>query len=292
MVRSESEIGQFLKARRSVLTPSRVGLPYGVNRRRVRGLRREEVAQLAGVSVDYYTRIEQGRGTGASVDVLEALADALRMSPDERGYLHNLAGHLPRRAAGTSAALAEDRCSPPEAPRPRVRPELRHLIEAMDRVPALVLGPALDLLAWNGIAGRLWPALGDLPEAELNLARMVFLHPEAADIHLDADTMRREIASKLRAESGRNPDEPRLCGLVMRLRRESATFAELWEAREVLEIPHGTHRLRHPWLGELELHFEKMALPTDSGQTLLSYAAEPGSPSDEALRSLAAADSA
>ncbi|MFC4564760.1 helix-turn-helix transcriptional regulator [Nocardiopsis mangrovi] len=287
MMHSEAELSLFLKARRAALAPEQVEVAPTLNRRRVRGLRREEVAQLAGVSVDYYTRIEQGRGGAVSAEVLGALADALRLSDTERAYLSNLAGRHARRSA--AAPGAEGACAPPAVPRPRVRPELRALLDAMERVPALVMGSALDLLAWNEPLGRLWPGLDLLGDDDLNLARLLFLDPRAADLHLDVGVLRREVVAKLRADSGRDPDEPRLCGVVRDLRDGSAAFRRLWEEREVREQPHGIHRFRHPRAGVLSLYFEKMPLPADPGQTLLTYTAEPGSPSGERLRLLVTA---
>ncbi|MFI6579388.1 helix-turn-helix transcriptional regulator [Nocardiopsis sp. NPDC050513] len=284
MVRTDTEISQFLKTRRSALSPREVGLPEGVNRRRVRGLRREEVALLAGVSVDYYTRIEQGRGNGVSASVLDAVADALLLTGDERAYLHNLAGRTPHRTGGADGA-----CVPPAVPRQAVRPELRQLIGAMDRVPAVVLGRGLDVLAWNRLLARLWPGLDDLPDEELNLARSVFRDDWTSALHDDLASIRRDVVAKLRADTGRDPEEPRLCAVVMDLRRENAHFEELWQAREVRERPHGTHRLRHPWVGELTLDFEKTVLPADDGQVLMTYSAAPGSVSEERLALLASA---
>ncbi|MFW5416472.1 helix-turn-helix domain-containing protein [Nocardiopsis sp. CNT-189] len=286
MVQSAAELSLFLKARRDALAPEDVGLPGGINRRRVRGLRREEVAQLAGVSVDYYTRIEQGRGGAVSDEVLQALARALVLSADERRYLRNLAGNAVRRS--TRAARPAEPCTPPEVPRQTVRPELRALLHAMAGVPAAVLGRGLDILAWNPMMGRLWPGLGDLTEAELNLPRLLFTDPGTAALHADADLLRAEVVARLRADTGRDPEEPRLCAVVTGLQRTSALFRELWEAREVKEAPHGAHRLRHPQVGELTLYFEKLPLPADPGRFLLVYAPEPGSVSEERLRLLAA----
>lgn len=273
------------KARRNALSPKEAGLPGGGGRRRVPGLRREEVAQLAGVSVDYYTRIEQGRGGAVSAEVLNVLASALQLSETERAYLHNVAGQLPRRAPGTPAA--GHTCEPPDTPRQSVRREVQFLIDAMEAVPALVLGRGLDLLAWNRLAARLWTDITTLPPEELNIARLVFLRPHTAALHLDLEGMRHEVTAKLRADSGRDPQDQRLCRVIADLRRDSPQFRELWEAREVREQRHGTHRLRHPLAGELELCFEKMPLPDAPEQTLLTYTAAPGSVSNERLRLLA-----
>ncbi|MBV2366990.1 helix-turn-helix domain-containing protein [Streptomonospora nanhaiensis] len=281
MVHRDDELGRFLiRARRAALTPERVGLPAGVNRRRVAGLRREEVALLAGVSVDYYTRIEQGRGRAVSPEVLHALADALRLNRDERAYLDNLAAHLAR-------PRTDPGCAPPDAPRAAVRPELHALLNAMTGVPAYILGPGLDLLAWNRMGALLWPGIEDLPEAHLNIAHLVFLDPGSAALHADASALRRDVTARLRADTGRDPDDPRLCAVVQRLRRASPEFRELWETHLVEENPHGTHTLHHPEAGALTLHFEKLPLPADPGQVLLTYSAAPGSADERALRALA-----
>ncbi|MBB5999875.1 transcriptional regulator with XRE-family HTH domain [Streptomonospora salina] len=290
MVRAEAEIGLFLKAHRDALSPEDAGLPDGGSRRRVPGLRREEVARLAGVSVDYYTRIEQGRGGAVSAEVLDVLAGALQLSESERVYLRNVADRRARRPRGApcSAQAGEE----PEMPRQSVRREVRFLIDTMEAVPALVLGRGMDLLAWNRMAERLWPGIGAVPPEELNIARLVFLHPHEAGLHLDPEGMRHDVAAKLRSDSGRCPQDLRLCRVIADLRRDSPRFRELWEAREVREHLHGSHRLGHPAAGELELYFEKMPLPDARDQILLTYTAAPGSVSDERLRLLASAGAA
>ncbi|WP_017623029.1 helix-turn-helix transcriptional regulator [Nocardiopsis chromatogenes] len=285
MAHSLSDLSRFLKSRRAAVDPAQAGVHPTVNRRRVSGLRREEVAQLAGVSVDYYTRIEQGRAGEVSEEVLDALAGALRLTGDERSYLFNLVRHAgPPFAKGADGH--DELCIPPTVPRRRVRPELRELLDSMEGVPAAVLGTGLDLLAWNGPLSLIWPGVDDLPEPELNLARMVFLNPDTANLHGDAETVRRDIVAGLRAAVGRHPDEPRLCAVVVELRRGSARFRELWESHLVAERVHGTHTFRHPRAGELSLRYEKLPLPADPGQTLLLYSAAPGSPAEEGLRRL------
>ncbi|MCN9241201.1 helix-turn-helix transcriptional regulator [Streptomyces sp. RY43-2] len=283
MVDARSELGPFLKGRRAALSPSELGLPEGTNRRRVRGLRREEVAQLAGVSVDYYTRIEQGRATAVSAEILDAVAGALRLDADERRYLHNVAARPTGGSAGEGGV-----CTPPPVPRQRVRPQVRALLDGLGATPALVLGRGLDVLAWNRALGLLWPLLEEVPEDRLNLALMMFLEPAAGRLHADQEAVREQLVAGLRAASGRTPDEPRLCAVLLELRRLSPRFRELWEARAVAEKRTGRHRLRHPAVGELELGYEKLILPAtgggDEGQELMVYVAEPGSPSEAALR--------
>ncbi|MFG3099748.1 helix-turn-helix domain-containing protein [Streptomyces sp. NPDC048182] len=278
MVDAHSELGPFLKGRRSALSPAELGLPEGAGRRRrVRGLRREEVAQLAGVSVDYYTRIEQGRATAVSAEILDAVAGALRLTADERRYLHNVS----RRPHAEGGA-----CVPPPTPRQRVRPQVRALLDGMDPTPALVLGEGLDVLAWNRALGRLWPLLDGLPEERRNLALMMFLEPAAEQLHADAEAVREQLVAGLRAESGRHPDAPRLCAVLLELRRLSPGFVALWEDRAVAEKRTGRHRLRHPAVGELDLGYEKLVVPGEGqdDQVLMAYVAEPGSRSEAALR--------
>lgn len=283
MVDVRSELGPFLKGRRAALSPTDLGLPEGANRRRVRGLRREEVAQLAGVSVDYYTRIEQGRATAVSAEILDAVAGALRLNADERRYLHNMAIRRPGGSAGPGRV-----CVAQPVPRQRIRPQVQALLDGMGSTPALVLGKGQDILAWNRALGLLWPRLEEVPEERRNLALMMFLEPAAEQLHADADAVREQLVAGLRAASGRDPEEPRLCSVLLELRRRSPRFRELWEARAVMERRTGRHRLLHPAVGELELGYEKLIIPAvgdgDDGQELIAYVAEPGSPSEAALR--------
>lgn len=266
-------ISSFLKSRRGALDPETVGLPPVLNRRRVPGLRREEVAQLAGISVDYYVRIEQGRATGISAPVLDAVARALRLTGDERAYLGNLADpSFPEGAV----------------PVPVVRPEIQRLLDAMDRaVPAFVVGPALDYLAWNRLGAHLAYDLESLPPEERNAALLVFLHPDSRALHPDWDEVAAETVAAMRAETGRHPCHPRVKGVLMRLLDHSPEFRALWDAQQVREKLSGIKRIRHPDVGELELRYETFALTTDEGQTLCTYTVDPGSPSHVALLSLA-----
>ncbi|WKX71110.1 helix-turn-helix domain-containing protein [Streptomyces sp. XD-27] len=297
MVFSEPEINAFLTSRRAALDPGSVGLPEGVTRRRVRGLRREEVAQLAGISVDYYTRIEQGRAHAISDSVLDAVARALRLTPAEHTYLRNIT-QIRRRGPGGSGGAGGGAgegcraCTVPlagEGPaRPRVRPQVRQLLDALDdTVPAFVYGPAMDILAWNRLAGRVAFDLATTPEAERNAARLVFLHPDARDLHPDWEQLAEETVAALRAEAGRHPEDPRLCQLVGELLERSDDFRRHWEAQAVTERTHGTKRIRHPEVGELRVTYEVLLLPTDEGQMLCTYTAERGSGTERALRALA-----
>ncbi|MGW7079279.1 helix-turn-helix transcriptional regulator [Streptomyces sp. NPDC054866] len=275
---AEPEINAFLKARRAALDPAEFGLPSGGTRRRVRGLRREEAARLTGISVEYYTRIEQGRGGNVSPEVLDALARGLRLTAAEHEYLRNVA----HRAAHGGAARRQVREEPQV-----VRPGLRVVLDSMEGVAALVYGRAMDVLAWNRPGGRLGCDFAQLPPEERNIAKQMFLHPDAEATHPEAAQIRREIVAVLRAEAGRTPDGERLCVVIGELRERSPEFARLWESQEVEEKGHGIKRVRHPEYGLMELHFQALRLPPpDEELTLLLYAAEPGSSSHAALLAL------
>jgi transcriptional regulator with XRE-family HTH domain len=276
---AEDEITPFLKARRAALDAAALGLPAGVTRRRVRGLRREEVAQLAGISVDYYTRIEQGRAHAISDSVLDAVARALRLTSDEHSYLRNIT--QPRRRT------SDAECAAVPSPRPAVRQQIRELLEAMeDSVPAIVHGPGLDVLAWNRAAARLSFDLDALPESELNAARLTFLYPEAKDFYPDWADIAEDTVAGLRAEVGRNPDDPRARQVICELSTLSEEFRRLWEAREVLDSAHGTKRILNREVGELVFTFESFPLPDGSGQKLCTYTAPRGSVTESRLRAL------
>jgi len=275
MGHSEPEIKDFLKARRAALDPAEVGLPEGVVRRRVRGLRREEVAQRAGISVDYYTRIEQGRAPAVSDSVVDGLARALRLTPSEHTYLRNIT--LPRRHGHASAG-----------PRPRVRPEILRLLEAMDgRIPAFVFGPGMDVLAWNRLGGRIGVDFEALPEDERNGALLIFLDPRTRELHPNWSEVADDTVASLRAEIGRTPGNARLCRVVHELRERSEEFRRRWEEQAVQERMRGTKRYRHPEVGDLVVTYEALVLPADPGQVLCTYTAEKGSASEKALRALA-----
>ncbi|AJC56695.1 helix-turn-helix transcriptional regulator [Streptomyces sp. 769] len=282
MLHGEIEISAFLKARRAALDPAEVGLPDGFGRRRVRGLRREEVAQLAGISVDYYTRIEQGRAPAVSDSVLDAVARALRLSDGEVAYLRNIA--VPRRRPAEGAGD----CCPP-LPAQTVRPEIRRLLAAMaPTVGAVVLGRGLDILAWNTTGGRLSWDIETLTPERRNTALLVFLEPASRERYPDWENKAEEVVGNLRAESGRHPDDPRICEVVHELLDRSPEFRRLWAAQGVRECLRGTKRVRHPAVGELTVTFESFRLPVDPEQVLVTYTAPAGSVSEDRLRALAA----
>jgi transcriptional regulator with XRE-family HTH domain len=277
-VEQRTELGEFLRSRRNRLRPEDVGLTGYGERRRVPGLRREELAHLAGVSAAYYTRLEQGQSRNASVGVLDALARALRLNDDERVHLNNLA--RPARVA-----------KPPVVRPERVRPGVRRLIEAFENVPALVLGRRTDVLAWNPLAhalltGHLEPNSPDRPTARPNLARLVFLDPHARELYANWIAESRDLVAYLRMVAGRYPDDPQLLALVGELSVKSPEFAALWSAHPVKDKTHGSRDFRHPLVGQLTLEFEALRLPDMDDQRVVTYNAKPGSPSEAALRLL------
>jgi len=268
-----TDLGEFLAARRARVRPEDVGLPeYG--RRRVPGLRREELAQLAGVSVDYYVRLEQGRATHPSAEVLDALGRALRLTDLERRHLHEL-------AAGRAARPAAPQLRPE-----RMRPQLQWLLDSLVEVPALVVGRRLDVLGWNRMASMLLGGLERLTDRERNLARHTFLSPEARDVYVNWEGVAHDTVGVLRRAAGLHPDDEELAALVGELSVKSAEFAQWWASADVHEKTYGSKRYAHPIVGELELRYETLALPGD-GLQLLTYAAQPGTPSATALKLLA-----
>ena len=264
----DRELGRFLKSRREAATPADSGILTGP-RRRVAGLRREEVAQLAGISVEYYVRLEQGRARGPSPEVLDALARTLRLDDVERGHLHDLASARPAR--------------PPSAR--RVRPELVGLLAKLDRVPALVLDHRLDVLAWNPLSAQLFFDFAATPAR--NLARFCLLDPASREVFPDWHDVARATVGQLRLVAARYATDQALATLIGELTLRSEPFRTLWSGRVVQQRTHGRKRFRHPVAGELTLRFENFELPDSSGQRLVTFTAEPGSPSESALDLLA-----
>jgi transcriptional regulator with XRE-family HTH domain len=269
-----AELSEFLRTRRARLKPEEVGLPSFGRHRRVPGLRREELAQLAGMSVAYYTRLEQGNGRNVSAEVLDAIACALRLSDAEHAHLLDLA--KPKRQKKKAVARPQ-----------QVRVGLLQLLDSVDTVPAYVSGRRSDILAWNRLASALFGDWGQLPPAERNWARLVFLNPGYRDLFVDWDRKASDMVSFLRMDAGRYPDDPRLSALVGELSVKSEEFRRLWATHDVREKSHGAKRMRHPLVGELTLSFETFRLVDDADQSFVTYHAEPGSPSAEALRLLA-----
>lgn len=258
-------LGEFLRARREQLTPADVGLPSS-GRRRTPGLRREELAVLAGVSVDYVVRLEQGRDNHPSGAVLMALARALRLSDDELVHLKQLAAltSSPELCRGLAAA-------PVETP-----PTLRALLDRLDPTPAFVIGPWFDLLAWNTAWGRLMAPVGLLDDPQPNLARFTFTDPRARTAYPDWAATADEQASALRSMSLHRGDEPGCAALLDELQRVPA-FAERWSSHQVVEKRRGTKRVRHPQVGEFRVDFEVLLAPDDGDLRLITWL-----PADEA----------
>lgn len=269
-----AEIGEFLRSRRARLTPQDVGLPAFGRHRRVPGLRREELAQLAGVSVAYLTRLEQGKGANVSVEVLDAIAAALRLTDAEHEHLTHLIRCHHRRKR-----------TPPY--RQQIRAALRDMLAAMETVPAYVTGGPLDILAWNRMAAALFGDLDRLPSRERNWARLVFLRPDHRRLFADWESKAADVVGALRLYAGCHPEDPQLLALVGELSVKSEEFRRLWARHDVREKKHGLQRLRHPLVGDLGLSYESFRLPDDPEQCLTVYHAQPGSAAAENLRLLA-----
>ena len=238
------------------------------------GLRREEAALLAGVSVDYYTRLERGNAGGVSDSVLDAVARALRLDEAERSHLFDLA-----RAAHRSTA------APRRMTKQRIRPAVQRILDAMTQAPAFVRNGRLDILAANQLGYALY-ATYLTPGRQANTARFVFLDPRSADFYDDWDHVANEVVAILRSEAGRNPYDRELSNLIGELSTQSETFRTKWAAHNVRFHDTGTKRLHHPVVGELELTYEAMELSADTGLTMFAYTAEPGSKSEQALNLL------
>lgn len=272
---TKKDVREFLVSRRARLSPEDAGLPaYGTNRR-VAGLRREEVALLAGISVEYYTRLERGSVGVVSRSVLDGLSDALQLDDAERD-------HLRRLIAALTPEGAERR--PPA--RRRVRPTIQRMLDALD-TPAYVRNESFDILAANAIGRALYQPVFDFDPARPNSARFAFLCPTAAEFFVDFDRVRADAVAVLRSAAGKNPDDLGLRDLVGELTTRSEPFARLWAAHNVRYHRSGTKRLHHPVVGDLVLDFEALELAGDAGQRLNVYTAALGSPAAESLALLA-----
>jgi transcriptional regulator with XRE-family HTH domain len=269
-----AELSEFLRTRRARLKPEDVGLRSFGRYRRVPGLRREELAQLAGVSAAYYTRLEQGNGRHVSAEVLDAIARALRLSDAEHAHLTHLA--KPGQQKKKPAVRAQ-----------QVRGPLQTLLDTMDGVPAILVGRRSDILAWNRMAAAVFGDWAELPTQEQNWARLVFLRPEYRDLFVDWEHKANDVVSQLRMDAGSHPEDPRLSALVGELSVKSKEFRRLWATHDVKDKCHGIQRLHHPLVGELDLRLESFHQADDHEHMLVTYHAEPGSPSAEALRLLA-----
>ncbi|MGW6604599.1 helix-turn-helix transcriptional regulator [Streptomyces sp. NPDC055036] len=273
---NRDEAKAFLSSRRAKITPEQAGLQHYSGKRRVPGLRRNEVADLAGVSVEYYAQLERGNLSGVSDSVLDALARALQLDEAERAHLTALA-----RAAGSAA---RPRRKPPARP---VRPSVARLLELMTEVPAFVNNARLDVLAANPLAQALYAPFFADPARPANHARFAFLNPRARDFWLDWERIADDTVAVLRTEAGRDPYDKAMTDLIGELSTRSDEFRVRWAAHDVRLHRTGLKRFHHPVVGDLHLSFESMELSADPGLTLTALSAEAGSPHDDALRVLA-----
>ena len=276
-VDNRTDVREFLATRRARITPQQAGLPVHDSTRRVPGLRREEVAVLAGVSIDYYIRVERGNLTGVSDSVLEAIARALQLDEAERAHLLDLA-----RAANDTPTRRRRRPSPNT-----VRPGVQRLLDAMTSTPALVRNARLDVIAANALGRSLFSPAFQSTDAPINLARFTFVHPEATDFFPDWDDVADASVALLRRQAGREPGDRNLTDLVGELTINSDEFSRRWVGHDVRLHDHGDKRFHHPVVGDLTLSFEELPLPADPNLTITAYAADPGTPAHDALALLA-----
>jgi transcriptional regulator with XRE-family HTH domain len=265
-----SELGEFLRSRRARRQPADLGLTPVGHRRRVPGLRREELAQAASLSVDYYVRLEQGRLRNPSEAVVDAVARALALDPTERRYLHNLA--RPHRVREPDTA-------------PPLRPTLRALLDNVG-LPASLFNRFSDVVAWNDLAAALLIDFGTLPPAHRNMAWLVFTNAEVASRFADWEGKARDLVAQLRMETSATPDDERLATLIGELTMRSPEFVRLWAGHRVREKTAGGHRYRHPIVGEFTLQYEAFRVPEAPELSFVCHVALPGTPDEEALRLL------
>lgn len=266
------EVRDFLTTRRARITPEEAGLPAFGENRRVPGLRREEVAVLAGVSVDYYIRLERGDARGASEEVLDGVARALQLDEAERAHLGD---------------LLRSNDSPSVAPREEVRPEVKQIVDAMVGMPAMVRNRRLDILYANTLGHALYSEMYRNPVRPANPARFLFLDQSPGIFTDDWERAAYDMVALLRAEHGRNPADHSLSEFIEELSEGSPKFRELWNDHEVLFHRTGIGRFHHPNAGDLTLIYEDLDIAADPGQTILVFTAEPDSESESALQRLA-----
>jgi transcriptional regulator with XRE-family HTH domain len=274
-VASGNEIREFLTTRRARLTPTQAGLAAYGNRRRVSGLRREEVALLAGISVEYYTQIERGSVRGVSEDVLDAVARALQLDEVEKAHLFDLVRAAKQRPA-------KGRRTPEQ-----VRPGVQQVLETITEGAAFVRNRRLDILSANRLGYALYSEAFANPERPANLARFVFLDPQSRRFYRDWDGIADASVGNLRAEAGRDPYDRDLTDLIGQLSTQSPDFRVRWASHDVQDYRSGLQPFHHPLVGDLDLGYEALQVMADIGQILIVYTAQPGSPSQEALRRLA-----
>ena len=274
---NRADVREFLTSRRAKISPEAVGLPAGSNRR-VAGLRRSEVATLAGVSVEYYTRLERGAISGASPEILQAISRALNLDDAERAHLFDLA-----HAASPIARPPERRNS--KSWNPHI--SLQWALDAVTAGPAFVRNGRMDLLAVNALARAFYKDVYDMPGQPPNLARFTFLDERAHDFHPDWNAAAEVVVSILRTEAGRDPHNKELHDLIGELSTRSQEFRRLWSSHDVRHHGAGAKVFRHPVVGEMTIAYEGLEMAAEPGLTLTIYTAEPGSPSEEAMRLLA-----
>jgi transcriptional regulator with XRE-family HTH domain len=275
-VDNRSEVRQFLGTRRAKITPEQAGLPFHGGNRRVPGLRREEVAMMAGVSADYYTRLEKGNLAGVSDSVLHAIARALQLNEAEQAHLFDLA-----RPANTSPSRA-----PRRQAAPKIRPSVPRVLHSMTTA-AFVRNGRLDVLAINQLGRALYAPVFEDPHRPANMARFNFLDPRSTDFYPDWDDAADTSVALLHAEAGRDPYDRDLTALVGELSTRSEAFRSRWAAHDVRLHRTGVKHFRHPAVGRLDLTFDAMEISTDRGLTMTCYTAEPGTASEENLKLLA-----
>jgi transcriptional regulator with XRE-family HTH domain len=274
------DIREFLTTRRARISPDEAGLPgYGAHRRRVPGLRREEVAMLAGVSTEYYVRLERGNAKGVSEAVLEGISRALQLDEAERAHLHDLV-----RAA--NAGLQPHRRREPSRPA-RIRRGVQQLLDAMTDVPAIVQNGRGDIVAANRLGRAFYSEMYRQPQRPANFGRFVFLDPASRLFFPDWDGAARQTVALLRSAAGRQPDDRDLRDLIGELSMGSECFRTLWAAHDVRLHHFGAKRVHHPIVGDLDLTFEALELTSDQGLSVIAYSATPGTPSRDALQLLA-----
>ncbi|MFC9504862.1 helix-turn-helix transcriptional regulator [Streptomyces sp. NPDC057002] len=271
----QQEIRDFLMSRRARITPEQAGLPHVGGDRRVTGLRREEVAMLAGLSVEYYTRIERGRLGGASESVLDSIARALQLDDDERAHLYDLA----RSVAPGSRRKRPKRASP-------ITASVQQVLDSMS-VPAVVQNGRLDLLAANDLGRAFYADLFGMAQQPPNIARYVFLDPRAEAFYADINEAKNQVVAILRATAGRDPLDKQVTELIGELSTRSTDFTTRWAKHNVRRHSRGRKTVNHPAVGQMDLAYDDFALPGDPHVSITTYTADPGTPSADALTLLA-----
>ena len=269
-----AEIADFLRSRRARISPDAAGVPSDGRARRVPGLRRDEVARLAGISIEYYTRLEQGRAGNPSPEIIDALATALRLDQAEREHLTNL---LTRAGAAKRSSAAGPQ---------RVRPGVYLLLQTLDHVPAFVIGRRTDVLATNTLARAILTDFEALPPGRRNLARYLLLDPESRSCSDEWERYASETVAMLRLDASRHPKDKQLADLIGELMVGSPEFAGWWHDHKVLQRTHGAKSYRHSLVGELHFSYEALTMPGDPDQTLCVYNVEPNSPTAERIQLL------